>query len=384
MLSFLKIKNLALVEDVTWELGKGLIGVTGETGAGKSIIVGALKLILGERADRGLIRTGQDQCSAEAAFHLDDPASVNAVLAEAGVDPCDGGELIVKRVVSTAGTNKQLINGSPVTIAVLKSVGEYLVDLHGPHDHQSLNSRDRQMQMLDKYAGSEGALESYREAWKKWRAVVNELEELTTGERASQQQIDMLKHQIKEISAAKLKPGEDDEIEAKHRLVANSARLAELGNGIADRLGEGKDCVLNALRDIGKSIHDLEKIDPASARMFEEFESAQITLREMEGSVRDYLGELELDPKEFANIEARMSLLQSLKRKYAPTINEVIAHLADCEAKLLKTEGRTEEVERLTKLVKDQRVAVDKQGKALTKKRSDAAPKLAKDIGAHF
>ena len=384
MLSFIKIKNLALVEDVTWELGKGLVGVTGETGAGKSIIVGALKLILGERADRTLIRTGQEQCSVEAAFDLDDPKAVNAVLDEAGIDPCDGGELIVKRIVSTAGTNKQLINGSPVTINVLKSVGEFLVDLHGPHDHQSLNSRERQLEMLDKYAVSEGALESYQAAWKEWRKIVVELEELTTSERASQQQIDMLKHQINEIASAKLKPGEDEEIEARHRLVANSARLGELCSGIADRLGEGGSSVLDGLRDVAKMVHELEKIDPTSTRLFEEFESAQIALREMESSVREYAEELDLDPKEFADLEQRMHALQMLKRKYAPTITGVLEYLADCESKLAKMEGRTEEIERLTKLSAQQRANVEKLGKALSKKRADAAPKLAKDIGTHL
>jgi DNA repair protein RecN (Recombination protein N) len=164
MLSFLKIKNLALVEDVTWDLGKGLVGVTGETGAGKSIIVGALKLILGERADRSLIRTGQEQCSVEASFQLDNVKAIDAILDDAGIDKCEDATLLLKRVVSSSGSNKQFVNGSPATTQVLKAVGEFLVDLHGPHDHQSLNSRERQLEMLDKYAGNEAALDAYRAA----------------------------------------------------------------------------------------------------------------------------------------------------------------------------------------------------------------------------
>ncbi len=143
MLSFLKIRNLALVEDVTWELAPGLVGVSGETGAGKSIIVGALKLILGERADRGLIRTGQDACTVEAGFHLQNTRQIDAVLEEAGLEPCQDGEMLIKRSISTSGANKQFVNCSPVTIQVLKALGEFLVDLHGPHDHQSLNSQQR-------------------------------------------------------------------------------------------------------------------------------------------------------------------------------------------------------------------------------------------------
>ena len=384
MLSFLKIKNLALVEDVTWELGKGLVGVTGETGAGKSIIVGALKLILGERADRSLIRTGQEQCSVEASFQLDNVKAIDAILDDAGIDKCEDATLLLKRVVSSSGSNKQFVNGSPATTQVLKAVGEFLVDLHGPHDHQSLNSRERQMEMLDKYAGNEAALDAYRAAWKQWHSTVLELDELQNSDRASQQAIDVLKFQVNEIGSAKLKPGEDDEIDARHRLVANSARLGELCSGIADRLGEGSTSVLDALRDVAKMIHELEKIDPASSKLFEEFESAQIALREMESSVRDYADELELDPKEFAALESRLSQIQMLKRKYAPTVNGILEHLAECESKLAKMEGRGEEIERLTQLVADQRKDVEKLGKALGKKRADAAPKLAKEIAGHL
>jgi DNA repair protein RecN (Recombination protein N) len=384
MLSFLKIKNLALVEDVTWDLGKGLVGVTGETGAGKSIIVGALKLILGERADRSLIRTGQEQCSVEASFQLDNVKAIDAILDDAGIDKCEDATLLLKRVVSSSGSNKQFVNGSPATTQVLKAVGEFLVDLHGPHDHQSLNSRERQMEMLDKYAGNEAALDAYRAAWKQWHSTVLELDDLKNSDRASQQAIDVLKFQVNEIGSAKLKPGEDDEIDARHRLVANSARLGELCSGIADRLGEGNTSVLDALRDVAKMIHELEKIDPASSKLFEEFESAQIVLREMESSVRDYADELELDPKEFAALESRLSQIQMLKRKYAPSVNGILAHLADCESKLAKMEGRGEEIERLTQLVADQRKDVEKLGKVLAKKRTDAAPKLAKEIAGHL
>jgi len=384
MLSFIKIKNLALVEDVTWELGRGLVGVTGETGAGKSIIVGALKLILGERADRSLIRTGQEQCSVEAMFQLDDSQVIDAILDAAGIEKCEDNSLLLKRVVSTSGANKQFANGSPATTQVLKDVGEFLVDLHGPHDHQSLNSRERQLEMLDKYAGQEPSLEAYRTAWKQWRATVTGLADLTTSDRASQQQIDVLKFQVNEIAGAKLKPGEDEEIAARHRIVANSARLGELCSSISDRLGEGEGSVLIALREVAKMIHELEKIDPASTRLFEEFESAQVSLREMETSVRDYAEELEVDPKEFANLEQRLSIIQTLKRKYAPTITDILAHQAECEARLARMEGRGEEIERLTKLAAEQRATVEKLGKALGKKRSDAAPKLAKDIAGHL
>jgi DNA repair protein RecN (Recombination protein N) len=384
MLSFIKIRNLALVEDVTWELGRGLVGVTGETGAGKSIIVGALKLILGERADRSLIRTGQEQCSVEASFQLTDAAPIAPILEDAGVEPCEDGTLLVKRVVSSSGTNKQFINGSATTTQVLKAVGEFLVDLHGPHDHQSLHSQERQLEMLDKYAGCDTALNGYRAAWRQWRAAVTELEDLVTSERASQQQIDMLKFQIKEISAARLKPAEDVQLESRHSLVANSARLSELCSEIVERLGEGKGSILSELREVARMVHELERIDPESSKLFEDFEGAVIVLREMESSVRDYAGDLELDPKEFAALEQRMAVIQQLRRKYAPTVDGMLAHLTECEAKLAKMEGRADEIVRLEDAVLKQRAEAEKLAKALSKKRAEGAPKLAKEVAKHL
>jgi DNA repair protein RecN (Recombination protein N) len=378
MLSFLKIRNLALVEDVTWELAPGLVGVTGETGAGKSIIVGALKLILGERADRSLIRT------VEASFHLKDSRAVDAVLEDAGLEPCQDGELLIKRAVSVGGANKQFVNCSPVTIQVLKSLGELLVDLHGPHDHQSLNSQERQLEMLDKAAGLEDTLATYEESWKQWRAALTELEDLENSERAGTQQLDMLKFQVNEIAAANLKPGEEEEIESRHRIAANGARLAELCGAITSRLSGDEGGVLDTLREISRSIHDLEKIDPASAKMFEGFQSALIELTDLESSVQDYADDLEIDPAELAQLDQRIHTIQTLKRKYGPTVQAILDFLAEAETKLSKIENRGEELERLGKLVKDRRTQVDKLGKQLSEKRGKAAPKLAKEVATHL
>ena len=168
MLTLLKIRNLALVDELAWELGSGLISVTGETGAGKSVIVGALKMILGERADKGLIRTGEDTCTIESVFDLKDAADINAILEEGGIPPCDDTQIIIRRSIGSTA-NRQFINDSPVTLALLKKVGERLVDLHGPHDHQSLLSQERQLGMLDAFAATEPTLTAYRAAYRSWR-----------------------------------------------------------------------------------------------------------------------------------------------------------------------------------------------------------------------
>src|SRR5437868_11837138 len=159
-LTLLRIKNLALVEELEWQLEPGFVVVTGETGAGKSIIIGALQLLLGERADRSLIRTGADTCTVEAVFNGDDLEKLNARFEDAGVEPCDN-DLILKRSLSASGVNRQFINGSPTTLGNLKSIGDDLVDLHGPHDHQSLLSPERQLDLLDAFADARPARESF-------------------------------------------------------------------------------------------------------------------------------------------------------------------------------------------------------------------------------
>jgi DNA repair protein RecN (Recombination protein N) len=385
MLTLLKIRNLALVEDLSWELASGLISVTGETGAGKSIIVGALKLILGERADRSLIRTGQDTCTVEASFQLRDSSAIDALLTEAGLEACDDGQLLIKRSISSSGANKQFVNCSPVTIHVLKSLGQHLVDLHGPHDHQSLNSQVRQLEMLDKATGLESALGTYQAAWTAWRAALNELDELENSERASSQQIDILKFQVQEISTAELRVGEEAEMENRHRIAANGTRLVELCSAITSRLSGGEQGgLLDALREISRHIQELEKIDPQSHALFAGFQSAQIELRELENSVQDYAEDLQTDPAELAQLEQRLHTLQTLKRKYGATVEDILAFQAEAEHRLAKIENRGAEIERLQQQVQSQRAQVDKVARQISKKRAEMAPKLAKNVATHL
>src|SRR5437016_189131 len=164
LLNLLRIKNLALVEELEWQIESGFIAVTGETGAGKSIIIGALQLLLGERADKSLIRTGADLCTVEAIFSGADLRKLNPQLVEAGIEPCEN-DLILKRTLSSTGTNRQFINGSPTTLSILKNLGDELVDLHGPHDHQSLLSPETQLSLRDSFVRVEARLGEYRKEY---------------------------------------------------------------------------------------------------------------------------------------------------------------------------------------------------------------------------
>src|SRR5437764_1374878 len=195
LLQLLRIKNLALVEDLEWQLAPGFTAVTGETGAGKSIIIGALQLLLGERADKSLIRTGAETCTVEAIFHGPEVHQLNDWLETAGVEGYEE-DLMLKRSLSASGMNRQFLNGSATTLAILKQLGDDLVDLHGPHDHQSLLSPERQLDLLDAFANSGGAREKFGNLFRQMRTLEAEHAALNTAETAREQELDLLRHHV--------------------------------------------------------------------------------------------------------------------------------------------------------------------------------------------
>lgn len=383
MLTLLKIRNLALVDELVWEVGGGLVGVTGETGAGKSVIVGALKLVLGERADKGLIRSGEEQCVVEAAFRLAEPAAVNGILAEGGLDPCVDDELIVRRVVGQA-VNRQFVNDSPVTLNLLKRVGEHLVDLHGPHDHQSLLSTERQLGMLDAFAGAEEAVAVYRTAWREWRRKVEEHEELRAAEAASEQELDLLRFQVEEIDAANLRPEEEAEVVDRYRRAANGARLMEAASAAARLLGAEDGGVLGRLGEVQRLVRELEKLDPSVRDRVAGLETAVVELQDLERSLADYVGDLDIDAQEAARLEERVNIFESLKRKYGATLADVLAHRERAAARLDTVENRGERLAKLAEEARECRERMAEAGRVLSGKRRKAGPRLAKEIAAQL
>ncbi|MES2709839.1 MAG: DNA repair protein RecN [Verrucomicrobiota bacterium] len=384
MLTTLSIKNLALVDALTWPLGAGLIGVTGETGAGKSIIVGALKLVLGERADRDLIRNGEDACTVEAVFEPGHLSEINGVLEQAGLDPCEGGQLIIRRVITAAGQNRQFINCAPATLAVLKALGQHLVDLHGPHDHQSLNSRDRQLTMLDAAAGAEAALENYHKAWTAWRQLGQALQELSHAENVSHQELDLLRFQVEEIDTLNPRVEEEEPLLQRYKMAGNSTRLAELSAAALGALQDADDSVLSKLGDLRRTLRELERIDRGVTEFTTGFETAFVELEELESGLRDYHDRLEFDPREIALLEERINVLENLKRKYGGTIERVLDHRDAAAGRLGKIEGRGEELERLGRELAKAREAVDAAGLVVSQLRRKAAPRLAKEVSRHL
>src|SRR6266404_5280463 len=361
VLNLLRIKNLALVEELEWQIAPGFIAVTGETGAGKSIIIGALQLVLGERADKSLIRTGADLCTVEAVFTGDDLQKLNPQLNEAGVKACEN-DLIIKRTLSASGTNRQFINGSPTTLSILKSLGDHLVDLHGPHDHQSLLSPEKQLDLLDSFARAGEQLDEFRKHYRQLQILLAEHATLNTAETAREQELDLLRHQISEITSANLVAGEEEEIESRYKL------------------SEADDAVLSQLAETQRLLRELEKIDNSISPFVAGHETAVLELSDIARSLSHYAEKLDLDPAQLATLEQRVSLFETLKRKYGRSIAEVIEFGERAAERMRKIEGRDAELERLAGEIEKVRGQMNRSGEALRKLRTKAAPKLSENI----
>jgi DNA repair protein RecN (Recombination protein N) len=379
VLTLLRIKNLALVEELEWQLGPGFVAITGETGTGKSIIIGALQLLLGERADKSLIRTGAELCTVEAIFSGEGLRRLTPQLVEAGVEPCEN-DLIIKRSFSVNAGSRQFINGSPTTLSVLKNLGDDLVDLHGPHDHQSLLSPETQLALLDSFARAEELLDEYRKHYRQLQTLFAEHAALNTAETAREQELDLLRHQTNEIRSANLVAGEEEEIEKRYKLASNSKRLIELANAVANKLSEADDSISSQLAETQRLLRELEKIDPSIAELSSAHSASVVELSEIARSLSVYAEKLDLDPEQLAALEQRVSLFETLKRKYGGSIADVIAFGERAAKRMRKVEGRDAELERLAKEIENVRAQMNRAGEALRKLRTKAAPKLSETI----
>ncbi len=381
MLTTLRIKNLALVADLTLELRPGYNVITGETGAGKSILIGALNLLLGERADRTLIRSGEEGCSVEAAFDVSQlRAPLRGFLDENGLEPCEDGQMVVKRVFTAAGSNRQFVNGSPTTLNILAALGEWLVDIHGPHDHQSLLHPARQLDILDAFGNLGEPRAVFAELVRRRAAVEAEKAALIVDEKTYAQQLDLLRFQVREISDAKLQPDEEARVEQDYRRASNAAKLIEFGQTALALLGEADDAVLTRIGEIGRMLRELQRLDPAAAPLVASQEQAVTALRELQGELSHYLERIELDPARLKELEERLNLIQSLRRKYGATLGDVIAFGEDAAKKLHSLEQRDAELSRLNAELQKLDANLWRTGQQLSTQRRQVIPKLGKAV----
>jgi DNA repair protein RecN (Recombination protein N) len=381
MLTMLRIKNLALVADLTLELQPGCNVITGETGAGKSILIGALNLVLGERADRTQIRSGSDSCSVEAVFDVSGlSAKLKLFLDENGLEPCEENQLVLKRVFTSAGANRQFVNGSPTTLAALATIGEWLVDIHGPHEHQSLLHAAKQLAILDAF----GSLQAEREAFGEWVRRRSEIEAqkaaLIVDEKTYAQQLDLLRFQVNEITSAHLQAGEDERIEEEYQRASNAAKLLQLSQAALDLLAENESSLLTQAGVVGRTLQELQRIDAGAREILSQHEQAVSALRELQAGLSHYIDKVDVNPERLQELEERLNLLQSLKRKYGATLAQVIAFGDDAKQKLQSLEQRDEELARLNAALAKLDSDLLRAGKDLSAKRKKVIPQLGKAV----
>jgi DNA repair protein RecN (Recombination protein N) len=381
MLTAIRIKNLALVTDLTLELQPGYNAITGETGAGKSIIIGALNLVLGERADRTLIRAGSDSCSVEAVFDISKlRAPLANFLGENGLEPCEDGQLTLKRSFTATGTNRQFINGSPTTLAILAALGQWLVDIHGPHDHQSLLNAARQLDILDAFGGLREQRDAFAALLRQRAALEAEKAALIVDEKTYAEQLDILRFQTSEISAARLQPDEEAKVQEEYQRTSNAARLIELSQNALDLLGENENSLLTQSGLLGRALQELQRLDPAANHLVSSHEQSTAALRELQQQLSHYADRLDIDPARLKELETRLDLIHSLKRKYGATLAEVIAFGEASREKLRQLEQRDAELARLNAALQSAQTELWRAGRDLSSRRRKLIPQLARAV----
>ena len=384
MLALLRVKNLALVEEASVAFEPGLNVVTGETGAGKSILIGALYLLLGERADTSAIRAGESQCLVEATFHLENPKAVNALLAESGLDPCEDGQLILRRTVKAAGGGQAFVNDAPVTLSLLKRLGSVLVDLHGPHDHQSLFLPASQLDLLDAYARADKERAPYAAAFGRWQALLARREELSRDVGDLAAQIDLLAYRVKEIEEAEPVAGEEEKVRAEQQTVGNAQRILELGQQFVQAATEDENSALATLAPARKALEELARLMPAAQDWPAELRVHTDALAALSGAIQRELSTVDSDPARLAWLDGRLAAYDKLKRKYGPGIPEILQTLETSRARLKDLQSRDQQKAVLAKEIAATERELQALGAVLRKRRAAAAEKLGPAITAEL
>ena len=386
MLESLHIRNLAVVEELDVEFAPGLNVVTGETGAGKSLIMGALQFLLGERAGPSFIRSGSSQCELNAVLRLpqDYPElaeAVRGILGACGAPPCEDGQLLLRRVL-TPGGSRAYVNATPVTLAVLRDLGDALIDIHGPHDHQSLFQPRCQLDLLDSFAGLGGDVGECARLHDRMRLLDEEMTELRSG-RSSPDDIELLRHQLVEIESADPEPDEDVVLVRRHELISHSRRVLEIAGQCQQGLTEADGSVTDQLGRFFHLLREIESLDPErGARLAGQLEECVTALQDLSRELGDYAESVDLDAEELARLEDRLDLIQRLKRKYGPALEDVLSTAADVRETLAAAQERGT---RASALEQEKRELTGKHAEAcrgLSAARMVSGGKLAKAVSA--
>jgi len=381
MLTELRIRNFAIIESVTLPLAEGFNVLSGETGAGKSIIVGALGLLLGERASADLIRSGADKATVEGVFDVANANGIVKLADERGIDVEDD-TLVLKREIAAGGRGRAWINGAPVTATVLAEIGRQLVNLHGQHDAQTLLDGDSQRRILDAFGGAESQASEVRRIYGELSRVRREIAALSSRRAEAEKRADYLKHVAKEIEDARLSTGEDSKLEDEARVLENADELRTLASTLNDLLSGEESSVLTRLGAAQRPLTSIERIDPSAARMQELFDAGFYALQELARSVEDYAGSVDLDPARLEEVRQRRDRLFGLLKKYGPTLDNVIETGRSARAELDLIDTAQFDLAKLTAQEADSRRWLSTEAEKLSDMRISAGKKLAESVDA--
>jgi len=377
VLKELHIKNFALIDELTLELAESLNILTGETGAGKSIIIGAVGLVLGERASAEHIRTGSDMASVEAIFDLPKNWQKKNKWQEKGID-LSGGELLIRREISRDGKNKCYVNGQVITISLLYQLGQRLVDLLGQHEHQLLLKVENHLEALDSFGELPELKENVNRLYSEVKNLELQKQRLTEAGHELERRIEMLKFQANEISQANLHPGEEEELKTEREILVNAEKIhGILGNTYLRLYGsEDKPSAIDLITGAESDLKEMSQFNPGVESGRQTLERIIAELKDISSQVRDMMEKAVFDPDRLEEIESRISLLQKLKKKYGGTIAEIIQFGEKARQELQGIEHRDEEIEKIEKELKARKPELLEHAEKLSEKRKKQAKRL--------
>jgi DNA repair protein RecN (Recombination protein N) len=372
----LRVENYAVIDNVVVEFGAGLNLLTGETGAGKSILIDALALLLGEKASSDAIRHGAERATVAAVYECGDPA-IQAVLEENGIDAA-GTELILRRDIALSGKARVFINNQPATVAVLKALAPRLAVVHAQNQSMLIFDPPERLALLDAAAGI--SCEQVRESYAKWRAIQQRIAELERGEQEKLRLADLWRFQIKEIAEVNPIAGEEQKLESEKRVLANSERVHAAAMGAFDVLYEAEASALERLRAAVRQVEELARFDESFKEALGQIESARITVEDVSTTLRDFANGMDSSPERLAEVEDRLAALDKLRRKYGKTLDEVLAYREEIAAKLNELENKDELLASLRKELAAAGAEYLCEARALSKRRYELARKLEKVV----
>jgi DNA repair protein RecN (Recombination protein N) len=380
----LRLENYAVIDNAVVEFGPGLNLLTGETGAGKSILVDALALLLGEKASSEVIRAGAERAVVAAVFECAGSAAneIEQTLERNGLDESEDGSLIIRREISSAGKGRVFVNNQAATVAVLRQLAPHLGVIHAQNESILAFDPPARLALLDAFAASE--LAPVAAAYEVWKSILSRMEELEQGEQDRLRLVDLWIFQNREIDEAKLQPGEDERLETEKRVLANAEKIYNSAMQAFDLLYEGDASTSASLRSAQRQIAELARFEPKFQEALAALETARISVEDVGATVRDYAGGIHASPEHLAEVEDRLASLDRLKRKYGPTLGDVINFGADVACKLSEIENKDEILRELRAELAKAATEYLRAARMLSKTRHDAARKLEKLVEAEI